>query len=762
MGAWSSLTRRCVWDVILGIHPWANLLPGMLALLVLAYPDTRFKERIQELDIGWMLEARDKLDVKQGYWSGINRDTIYTAFLPEEPRTAEMPLLLDYTRLFGESFTHWRQDVRPCLDGVHWISPLELDGPPSDIEAGPSDDEGEEEPAVQASALNPTTNTVMPGEGRKSVLSEWRRTFFPGPADTLEELEDWLANRLDRGDGEVYSSWCQHWAQRMRKEQHDYQGYSILRSLFTQSLRRLKSYATKTQEAKGEAAYMLLDMEDSQWGPVKRSAVMETAMLQIKKSSTFADWEGANANLIQLGSAYGDNVRDLLRKASTRLDSFFYKIFISPTNVKYVHEIMAFDALRVSVVMEDPDIDVNRQELARWRRDLDEKLVADLRLTAWQLRASLVSPLEDVLTDWQFQVYRDADASPLALPIAQTERHERAQGKHHKLLHALFGPANVPITETPTPSPTWSLISFPSQQPDTIGSETVQPPAHGQERHYATPSPSQVASHAASTQAASEGRSTPGPRNQPHLAHGLDSETPSPSNRRGPADISQYPEEDGGHGSEAMGNHKEDHAQEAANSPLTSTSLKRKRHEAGSSGHTREENSSRFRRGAYPARMIIKDVEDRLEKWINSQADQEQEAFRSFGQEIHSIMATFDGDIATAKKELDLAEDIIYRADAIRQVYISNNGVCSDAFETFKSSTLQDRDKAAVRYKSLTSELEMRQELLVWLPRKLQEWQETSRRHLEAMRTSLILDIAQWEEGRRALDENDDQESLPV
>ena len=62
-----------------GLHSPA----GLLALLIIAHPDPdlRFKNWIRRLQINWMMQPRHLLDVKNGFWKGLNARNVYEVSL---------------------------------------------------------------------------------------------------------------------------------------------------------------------------------------------------------------------------------------------------------------------------------------------------------------------------------------------------------------------------------------------------------------------------------------------------------------------------------------------------------------------------------------------------------------------------------------------------------------------------------------------------------------------------------------------------------
>lgn len=123
-------------------HPWRVpflISPaGMLALLVVVHPDMKFKDRIGALQIDWMMtQARDTLDVQEGFWKGINADNIQDVFLAEEYLPNSESSLVDYTMLFGTEFVRSRKNMLPYLRNFPpWARGIKLGEEPSDVESG--------------------------------------------------------------------------------------------------------------------------------------------------------------------------------------------------------------------------------------------------------------------------------------------------------------------------------------------------------------------------------------------------------------------------------------------------------------------------------------------------------------------------------------------------------------------------------------------------------------------------------------------------
>lgn len=75
-----------------------------------------------------MLQARESLDVQEGFWKGLNHGNLPTVFLSEEPRKAAVPFLTDYDNLFAAKFQQCRRDMRPLPPS--WAKKSERRGDP--------------------------------------------------------------------------------------------------------------------------------------------------------------------------------------------------------------------------------------------------------------------------------------------------------------------------------------------------------------------------------------------------------------------------------------------------------------------------------------------------------------------------------------------------------------------------------------------------------------------------------------------------------
>lgn len=95
---------------------------GLAALLSISYPDPKYRLWVGRLQIDWMMH--DEIDVREGFWKGITKNDVDAIFQLPKTRYSEVPLVADYTRLFGPDFVSARKDIRPFLPP--WAEELHL------------------------------------------------------------------------------------------------------------------------------------------------------------------------------------------------------------------------------------------------------------------------------------------------------------------------------------------------------------------------------------------------------------------------------------------------------------------------------------------------------------------------------------------------------------------------------------------------------------------------------------------------------------
>lgn len=124
------------------------------------------------------MDRRDTLDIRAGFWKGpFGRQPGF--FLIDGPRSAEVPLLADYSGFFGKHFVRARRDIRLFVPA--WVESLILEDAVLDIE----------EPSVEEAPPPPRgPDSPAPGvEGDRdsiardseSIASRIKETHIPAP-----------------------------------------------------------------------------------------------------------------------------------------------------------------------------------------------------------------------------------------------------------------------------------------------------------------------------------------------------------------------------------------------------------------------------------------------------------------------------------------------------------------------------------------------------------------------------------------------------
>lgn len=422
----------------------------LLAVLIIAHPDTKFRSWVGRLGIAWMLNPDDTLDVRDGFWKGLDSHTLHTCFRPAEPPTTKTQLFADYDLLFGPNFYQLRRDMRPHLP--EWAKHLTLD----------------EEPAVDSDDVE-----VIQEKGRGHEL----HGILQGGTETPGVLQGWLIEQLVIGDLDdaVLVKWCAHWVGRVR-DAEGREEQVILRSLFLQSLRILRGLTvsgfTHNPEATASAtttAYMLLDMEDS--GLEVRTHNPPATVQKMMKAPTFSRY---TAKVAELSGLAGTRSKDIDEMA-TRQGVFFWELMRHGSFAEYSNHVVEFDTLRVETLI--------LAARASTDEGADDQLSSfgdrgSLMLTHWQ-DLQLLTPgakLHTILTQQQLQVFRQegdygmhfidlTETLPAALPVGPEglglENEDPDKGQ---MIRTLFGTAGRMSSESTPTSQTPSTQTSPKTQ----------------------------------------------------------------------------------------------------------------------------------------------------------------------------------------------------------------------------------------------------------------------------------------------------------
>ncbi|KAI0437471.1 hypothetical protein F4803DRAFT_555966 [Xylaria telfairii] len=392
----------------------------MMVLLVLAYPGTKTHNVITDLEIGWMMDARETLEVKAGFWRGVNSMNVHKIFHPEQTiKLAPRDMLLDYTRLFGDTFLECRKDIRPHVANRDWLEGIELVGSlDPDVGVGNNSFDG----VVLATSREADweslgyTGSPLPGldgqieqdltpsEPLDLALPDdfdIREYLYPEHIELSEELMEWLSMMMsDAEDGSPFMAWCTHWSERMRAA-GNYEDQQVVRSLILQSAARLASCSNAPKGLM--EALILLDIGDK---PANNIVVESGAAEALSMVEVYEQYASLNQQLIKEVENHSNKLRNsaptVLKSIMAQQDAYFLSIGRDEDFSDHQHNVILVDKLRTDTIArsfrETPE--------GIMERDVWEYATM-LNATNWQLRA-LMPPNADrqiVLTNIQNDLY---------------------------------------------------------------------------------------------------------------------------------------------------------------------------------------------------------------------------------------------------------------------------------------------------------------------------------------------------------------------
>lgn len=366
-----------------GLHSPA----GILAPLIIAYPDNKFKDWIGRLRIDWMIRSRTTLDVQtDGFWKGINASNLHTCFTPEDTCATGVTHLADYDKLFGRDFVRAQKDMRPFCP--EWAA--RFMGEPSAVES------------VDASSE---------ADDPEDQLLELRRHLDTYNPELADRLARWVADKMAGESGEIFGLWVQHWVGRMDRSEH-HEEQLIIRSLFLQSLHILKSLSASSLAV--EDAYMLLDRED---GSPRAGVQQADAARRLGKIPQYVAYTAVNARLSTLAGSQSNLASQVVKTTFAQETGFFQDIFRDPSLNVYAYKLIDLERLRTEVILQGAQAQrlADKDDQARL---LEDKAITTLKLTRWQLRR-LAFPganTGSILTDCQLRVYQQL-VGPGGLPF---------------------------------------------------------------------------------------------------------------------------------------------------------------------------------------------------------------------------------------------------------------------------------------------------------------------------------------------------------
>ncbi|RYC64465.1 hypothetical protein CHU98_g1747 [Xylaria longipes] len=392
---------------------------GILAVLILAYPDIKkYQTRIEQLGIQWMIQPRDTLLVRRGFWKHITDRDLHSIFDPEEDRRSEVAFLADYTQLFGKNFTSCRVDMRPylppwALKYVRVTMPIEV----------PVDDRDDYTPY-----LSHEPHDVSPGDwtaGRSklsSVLDVDASTCGNGDAHGDTDTD---------GDADADGDMTVE----LFTDEEASMNHAQEASETTDNIRGL-SMALNPVHSKAETELMrwlitLPCTEEVLLPWCKFWAAMHDQARSLKRSKGYVAWELVREQLMQhVDARYARDLAMLLDRQAC----FFHEVQAHNIFSSYAEDVVTIDRLRARGFLLVDGLEDEEKKTYR-RRLLDNR--AALRLTKWQLRAIVMPGHSDVLTPEQARIYQER--------VARSPEGSLEGSLNHDVQHRPTIPLAIPV-----------------------------------------------------------------------------------------------------------------------------------------------------------------------------------------------------------------------------------------------------------------------------------------------------------------------------
>ncbi|KAJ4394458.1 hypothetical protein N0V93_003676 [Gnomoniopsis smithogilvyi] len=479
---------------------------AMLALLIIAYPDSKFKDKIASLRIDWMVERRSSLCVKEGYWNGLEAANLQDVFLPETSHQAEeSKLSLDYDRLFGQDFQQYRADLRPCLPT--WAQHLSLEGSPdlSDMDAvedlaSDSDNDAQEDGKSNGTGHSDRAASTLASDDTPPV-EELRHLLLSRQkaARSLSPLEAWVMGKVFDDNNQGYAAWCNFWAQRMNNTD-SYEEQLLVRSLFLQSLQRVQAIAQSEAFQGFTEAYMLLDQAGAESFMVPEDVGNDGDDRSLQDAVPYTTWTDIYSRFLQLVQVVHEESQTegtdrLAERLRNQQCTFFHQLSTDPLRSDHLKNVLALDRLAFQVLVEMMESD---KQAAPVDALLDTQWIVRLKLTNWQQRSLLAGANRaSVLTDFQRKLFQQEPlpgqsefvdySQVLPLPLRRADT-QSLDATGNRILRQLFGELETPADERGAPlvSPIESLAITP---PHSSTSLDIAEKGSGTQSRSRTPVP---------------------------------------------------------------------------------------------------------------------------------------------------------------------------------------------------------------------------------------------------------------------------------
>ncbi|KAI3395453.1 hypothetical protein diail_1316 [Diaporthe ilicicola] len=459
----------------------------MLALLIISHSDdTKFKNNIvQKLQIEWMLHVKDpkQLDVRQGFWKGVNASNLYSLFTREEEREAAVDLLADYSRLFGGSFERAKKDITSFLPKwARGVVRLESSSALSGIkEPDIVQPQHEKASGSKADQDAPAKDPVYPAE----EVARLRKYLSPSPEQLAvweqepQTLAQWLSDQLASTDG----------------ENHMLQSCGIPS---VQGVAASQHPENPNFKAALHELYIIVDGEDQEMRPALAGDLQKEASAFLQALPAYRALEDANRRLRHLVQATPGRCPIAIERMEEQLkaqQSMLYHVTTSPRFSAYFYGVIAFETVRTLALLQGVeqlgdqlglDDGYSKREVL-----LRPDAAASLQLTGWQLRALLLpgSHCARVLISWQCTVYESKfcgagtvgleEYRPMPIRYNEFSQNKKLADTSTETLRKLFGTVKKPqglpsIPRPPTPEPTALPASVTTPVNDAIPSTPLR------------------------------------------------------------------------------------------------------------------------------------------------------------------------------------------------------------------------------------------------------------------------------------------------
>ncbi|CAJ2503080.1 Uu.00g104740.m01.CDS01 [Anthostomella pinea] len=431
-----------------GLHSPA----GLLAVMIIAHPDpdSKFRNWIGQLQIDWMMtQPRGRLDVRHGFWKGINDSNLYTVFLAEEDREADITMLADYTRLF-QHFLRCRKDMRPYLPP--WAKSITLTEEPLDIEDSEPDDGDNNN---NNDDENSAAHGMLAAAAERTDEAIWREAIDLARVAEPKDLQEWLGDALAQGSTELLSTWCHHWEKRMENAT-SFEDQLVIRSLFMESLRRLNSLFASSFAA----GYMVVDMSDG----VRTAREDNSDGIRVEKLPAYIVLKACHSKLTRLAEAsLSAAATGVVKRLLKQQVDCILEVMVSSPFFDHWRAVLSFHTIRLQVLLHDHQEGASPEGSDTRELLFNQHTISRLQLTDWQMLSLALSDPSEALTGCQLRIFRQTTSELACDDVIDLGDNKPRSIAHqtiapvvqmkHPTLPKLFGGIEPPARNTPPLTP---------------------------------------------------------------------------------------------------------------------------------------------------------------------------------------------------------------------------------------------------------------------------------------------------------------------